>query len=264
MGESLAADFVSELLGSRQLADLASRIYRLGDALRTKLVGGLVGLAPANTASIFFFARCFKTYQAAVELLRMGFWQDAAVLARVLREAEYQLCWITKGGDDIARLFLENYERHKRKVMRTLAECGDPEIRLQAQAVVERTPADKTLDKWWTNWWSPKRHQGIGWLAGKKLGRKAYPLEYEYLSAFVHTSPALLGFYSHEPNGGAGVTVETRPGVSDENREFAGTVAFSIFAAFVDVCDAFAQQMEFGFKDELTQINDRIREQFIK
>jgi hypothetical protein len=28
-------DFVEELLGSRDLADLASRIYRLGDGLRT-------------------------------------------------------------------------------------------------------------------------------------------------------------------------------------------------------------------------------------
>lgn len=35
-------DFVGELLGSRELADLASRIYRLGDALRAKLVTGPV------------------------------------------------------------------------------------------------------------------------------------------------------------------------------------------------------------------------------
>jgi len=141
-------DVVGELLGSRELADLATRVYRLGDGLRDRVTSQRVKKSESNTAAIFFFARCFKTYQAAVELLRMGFWQDAAVLARVLREAEYQICWITKGGDDTARLFFENHERNRRKVMRTLAEHGAPEIRPQAQAVVENTPADETLDKW--------------------------------------------------------------------------------------------------------------------
>ena len=90
-------NFVGELLGSRELADLASRIYRLGDALRDKLVSGPAKTNTANTAAIFFFARCLKTYQATIELLRLGFWQDAAVLARVLREAHYQICWIVAG-----------------------------------------------------------------------------------------------------------------------------------------------------------------------
>ena len=60
-----------------------------------------------------------------------------------------------------------------------------------------------------------------------------------------------------------GVIVESRPGVSEENRDWANTVAFSVFAAFVDTCGAFAQQMGFHFRDELTQINQRITEQFI-
>jgi hypothetical protein len=81
------SDFVGELLDSRSVADLASRLYRIGDALRAKLISEKVNPGPSNTALIFFFARCFKTYQAAIELLRLGFPQDAAVLARVIREA---------------------------------------------------------------------------------------------------------------------------------------------------------------------------------
>lgn len=81
----MTRDFVDELLGSRELGDLDSRIYRLGDALRNRLVNCPVKMTATNSASIFFFTRCFKTYQAAVELLRLGFWQDAAVLGRVLR-----------------------------------------------------------------------------------------------------------------------------------------------------------------------------------
>jgi hypothetical protein len=177
----------------------------------------------------------------------------------VLREAEYQICWIANGGNDTGRLFLENHERHRRKVMRTLAKHGDPAIRTQAQAVLESTPADE-FDRWWTNWWSPKRDEGIGWLAETKLGRTAYRLEYAQLSAFVHSSPALLDFYFRDAKDG--LIMETRPGVSEENREWANTVAFSIFTAFVDTCGTFTQQMAFGFEDEVTQINERIRKQF--
>ena len=126
----MTADFVGELLGSRELGDLASQIYELGDALRAKLTSAPVQTIASNTASIFFFARCLKTYQAAIRLLREGFWQDAAVLARVLREAEYQVCWIALGGDKTGRLFREDYKRNRRKVMRILAEHGP--LRLSA------------------------------------------------------------------------------------------------------------------------------------
>ncbi|MGD0119649.1 MAG: DUF5677 domain-containing protein [Candidatus Binatus sp.] len=259
-GNSMS-DFVGELLGSRELADLASRIYGLGDTLRAKLLSGRLTKAPSTAASIFFFGRCMKTYQAAVELLRLGFWQDAAVLARVLREAEYQISWIASGGDATAQLFLKDHSRNRRNVIRTLSKHGDPEIKAQAQEIIEGTASDETLDEWWRNWWSKERNQGIGWLA-EKLGRNAHRFENATLSAFVHTSPALLDFYFHEAGDGFGVIVESRPGVSDENREFAETVVFSVFAAFVEVCTAFAQQMGFGFEDELTQITERIRLQF--
>jgi hypothetical protein len=117
-------------------------------------------------------------------------------------------------------------------------------------------------DKQWPNWWSKKRDEGIGWLA-RQLGRKAHPLEYARLSDFVHTSAPLADLYFREAKDAVGVIVESRPGVSEENRDWANTVAFSVFAAFVDTCGAFAQQMGFNFRDELTQINQRITEQFI-
>jgi hypothetical protein len=136
------------------------------------------------------------------------------------------------------------------------------EISAKAQAVVEGTLANDRLDEWWKNWWSKKRNEGIGWLADQ-LGRRAHRLEYAGLSAFVHSSPALADFYFHEGKDG-GVIIESRPGISEENRDWADTVAFSIFAAFVDSCGAFAQHMGFGFEDELTQINERIRNEFVK
>jgi Family of unknown function (DUF5677) len=263
VGPDVTGRYIGELLESRELGDLASRIYELGAALRARLMSSRVQKRAASKAAIFFFARTFKTYQAAVVLLRQGFWQDAAVLARVLREAEYQISWVTLGGDNTARLFLEDYQRNRRRVVRTLARHGDTEIKARAQAALDSTPADQALDEWWRNWWSKKRNEGIGWLADK-LGRKAYRLEYAALSAFVHTSPALADFYFHGRADGAGVIVETKPGVSDENREYAQTIVFSVLAGFVDACGAFAQQMGFNFEGELLEINERIRELFVE
>jgi hypothetical protein len=215
----------------------------------------------SNIAAIFFFARCFKTYQAAVELLRLGFWQDAAVLGRVLREGDYQISWVVKGGDDAGQLFLKDHERNLRKVMRELAEHGERTIRTQAQAVVKSTEPDGALDEWWRNWWSKERKENIGWMA-RKLAYEAHRWEYATLSAFVHSSPALLDHYLSSGTDGAGITVDSRPGISGTNRKFVNVVVFGIFAAFVDTCTAFAKQMDFEFEEELVEISKRIKEQF--
>lgn len=69
------SDFVGELLDSREYAELASKIYRLADGLRGKMNGAHITPSATNTALIFFFARSFKTFQAAIELLRLGFFK---------------------------------------------------------------------------------------------------------------------------------------------------------------------------------------------
>lgn len=255
------SDFVGELLDSREYAELASKIYRLADGLRGKITDTPIKPSATNTALIFFFARSFKTFQAAIELLRIGFWQDTAVLARVLREAEYQVAWIIKNGDGAAELFLTDYKRNKRNVIRNIAKHGDSTVKDQAQAVAGGFPPDPVLDEWWQNWWSKDRSEGISWLA-RKLDRNAHRFEYATLSAFVHTSPALLDYYFHESAQGNGATIETRPGVSKKNRPIAELVIFSVFAAFTDLCANFAKCLELGFENELKDITEQIRQQF--
>lgn len=251
-------DFVGELLGSRERAELASRIYRLGDGLRTKLMSEPMKLSHTNTALIFFFARSLKTYQAAITLVQTGFWQDAAVLARVLREADYQVRWLVKVGDKMAELFIRDNERNRRRIIRTLAEIAVPEIRAQAAEVAENTEADKELDEWWRNWWSKEKKEHIGWLAKEVGYADAHRLEYGTLSAFVHSSPTLLNYYLRESNKD-GVILETRPGIAAENRSFADAVVWSIFAAFLDICRLFASQMGFDFSNELLEIDKRMQ-----
>jgi hypothetical protein len=82
---------------------------------------------------VFFFARGFMTFQATALLWQTGFWQDAAVLSRSLREASYQARWIAKRGDEASRLFFVDHERNRRKVMKTLGRVAPPEIKAQAQ-----------------------------------------------------------------------------------------------------------------------------------
>ena len=236
----------------------ASRIYRLADSLRTKLISEPLRPSNTNTALIFFFARSFKTYQAAITLVQTGFWQDAAVLARVLREADYQVRWLVKAGDEMAELFIRDNERNRRRVMRTLAEIAVPEIQAQAAEIAENTEGDKELDEWWRNWWSKDRKEHIGWLAKEVGYADAHRLEYSTLSAFVHSSPALLNHYFSKSDND-GVVLETRPGIASENRSFADAIVWSIFSAFLDVCRLFASQMGFDFSNELVEIDKRMQ-----
>jgi hypothetical protein len=251
-------DFVGELLGSRERAELASRIYRLGDSLRTKLMSEPVKPTHANFALIFFFARSFKTYQAAITLVQTGFWQDAAVLARVLREADYQVRWVQRGGEKVAELFIRDYERNQRRLIRTLAEIAVPEIQVQAAAIAENTEVNEELDEWWRNWWSKDRKEHIGWLAKEVGYADAQRLEYGTLSAFVHSSPALFNHYFRDSEKG-GMTLETRPGIDPESLSFADAVLWSIFSAFLDVCRLFASDRGYDFSNELSEIDDRMQ-----
>ena len=247
-------DFVGELLGSRAHAALASKLYRLGDALRTNLLTAKIQTRPINTAIIFYFARGFKTYQAAITLLRIGFPQDAAVLARVLREASYQVRWLVKGGDDAAQLFVQDYERNSRKVIHTLAEIAEPpEIKARAQEIAESTPPDEELDEWWRNWWG--KSKSIAWLASQVDSTAAYRLEYGNLSAFVHSSPALLNYY-FRPREGGGAVLETRPGIANENRGVAYTSLWTIFSAFLEICKTVCSQLTIDFAKELAEIEE--------
>jgi hypothetical protein len=246
-------DFVGELLGSRNNAALASKIYRLADSIRDKLIAEQVQARRINTAVIFFFARGFKTFQAAITLLRCGFPQDAAVLARVLREASYQARWLMKGGDEGADLFVQDYERNSRKVIHMLAEIAEPkEVRARAQDIADKIPPDDTLDEWWKNWWG--KTKSIAWLADQVDSRSAYRLEYGNLSAFVHSSPALLNYYLR-PQETGGAFLETRPGIVNENRQMAATTLWSIFSSFVDICKILASQLHFDFSEELAAID---------
>jgi hypothetical protein len=226
----------------------------MADSIRTKLIAERIEARPINTALIFFFARGFKTYQAVITLLRLGFPQDATVLARVLREASYQARWLMKGGNEAAQLFVRDYERNSRKLIKTLADIAEPaEIRARAQEIAAGTPPDEELDEWWRNWWG--KSQSIAWLAAQVDSTAAYRLEYGNLSAFVHSSPALLNYY-FRPREGGGAVLETRPGIADENRELAYTTLLTVFSAFLDICTILVSQLGFDFGRELADIEE--------
>jgi hypothetical protein len=252
-------DFAGELLGSRELADLASRLYRLGDCIRGCLAGESLKAKPLSGALVFYFARSFKTFQAAVTLVQTGFWQDAAVLARVLREADYQIRWVAAGGDSVAKLFMDDFERNRRRVMATLARLGDPEIKARAQAMVDETEPDQLLDEWWTNWWSKDRKKNIRCLAEQTGYPNAHQLEYPTLSAFVHSPPALVDYYLHTAWGENGVTLETRPGLYSDNQAAAEAVLWTVFDAHLSICRVFASQIGIPCEQALQDIDERIR-----
>jgi hypothetical protein len=136
---------------ARDLSTASQALHRLGDEIRTKMLEK--SLPSIQAPLVFFFARGFMTFQATALLWEAGFWQDAAVLSRSLREASYQARWLAKRGDEASHLFFVDHERNRRKVMQTLGRVAPPEIKAQAQKVVADMEPSPELEAWWRNWW---------------------------------------------------------------------------------------------------------------
>ena len=119
---------------ARDLSRASQALHRVGEAIRAKVLEK--PLPSKNAPLVFFFARGFLTFQATARLWEGGFWQDAAVLSRSLREASYQARWTAKCGAEASSLFFVDHERNRRKVIRTIGRVGPPDVREKAQGVV--------------------------------------------------------------------------------------------------------------------------------
>lgn len=166
----------------------------------------------------FFFCKSFKTYQAMRILCRLGFLEDANVLARTIFELSLQARWVQADPKPRARQFAEHdpvrryswYLRAKEipklkaqtdwleAQTGKLAELEDQYLEL-AQKFLK--PGKKTVEKpddTVTNWWG----HSIYWLA-KKLGAEdEYATIYWLQSDFVHTSTtSFKNYLKHTEDG---------------------------------------------------------------
>lgn len=237
---------------ARDLSTASQALHRLGDEIRTKILEK--PLPSIHAPLVFFFARGFMTFRATALLWQNGFWQDAAVLSRSLREASYQARWIAKRGDEASQLFFVDHERNRRKVLKTLGRVAPPEIKAQAQKVVAEIEPAAEPDAWWRNWWG--RDKSLSWLAREIGAGDAYLTEYAMLSAFTHSSPAIFSHYL-EPCAG-GFTMRTRPGFP-ENREFAHAILWTTLAAFTDLCAVLAEALEIDCAAQLKEAGDALQ-----
>jgi Family of unknown function (DUF5677) len=232
----------------------ASRVlYSLGETLREKLLEKPI--PTMKTPLVFFFARGFMTYQAIIRLWEGGFWQDAAVLSRSLREASYQARWAAKCGDEAAGLFMQDHERNWRKVMRTISEIAAPDVKSKALEIVADIKPDAELDVWWHNWWG--KEKSIYWLT-KQIGAKdAYLIEYAALSAFVHSSPAVLTHYLAPDSERGGFALRTRSDLRS-NREFAHAILWTTLAAFADLCAVLGSELGLDCGSQLEEAGEAL------
>jgi hypothetical protein len=234
------------------LSTASQALNRLGDEIRTNILEK--PLPPIHAPLVFFFARGFMTFQATALLWQAGFWQDAAVLSRSLREASYQARWTAKRGDEASNLFFVDHERNRRKVMETLSQAAPPEIKAQAQKVVADMEPSPEVEPWWRNWWG--RNKSLSWLAGQIGAGDAYLTEYAMLSAFTHSSPAIFSHYLTPRDGG--FTLRTRPGFP-ENREFAHAILWTSIAAFTDLCAVLSVALEIDCTAQLKEVGDALQ-----
>jgi Family of unknown function (DUF5677) len=241
---------------ARDLSTASQALYRVGEAIRAKILEK--PLPKRNAPLVFFFARGFLTFQATSRLWEGGFWQDAAVLSRSLREASYQARWTAKRGDEASNLFFIDHERNRRKVIRTVGRVAPPDVREEAQrAVADMEPAT-AFDAWWRNWWGRKK--SLSWLAEQIGAGDAYLTDYATLSAFAHSSPAIFSHYLSPRDGG--FTLRTRPGLPEE-RDFAHAILWTALAAFTDLCAVLAVELDLDCVAELKEAGDAL-EQLVK
>jgi hypothetical protein len=150
---------------------------------------------------------------------------------------------------------MQDHERNWRKVIRTISEVAAPDVKSKALELVADIKPDAELDVWWRNWWG--KGKSICWLTKQIGANDAYLIEYAALSAFVHSSPAVLTHYLAPDNERGGFALRTRPGLRS-NREFAHAILWTALAAFADLCAALCLGLELDCGSQLDEAGEAL------
>ncbi len=151
---------------------------------------------PYRSATLFFAAKSFKSYQAIRVLCARGFFQDAAVLTRTIFEIYLQAKYMA--GDPLQRA--EMFKNHDiaDRYFKYLKLAKYPELvdaiekrpeeltKLKAQfAEIEREYKKNT------GWWG----KDLRWLAENNQEEKSYLTVYPFYSGLVHSTSSSVKYY---------------------------------------------------------------------
>ncbi len=195
-------------------------IWNLGDSMAKEVVQVTGGQLPTEAdkflqsmVALFFFAKSYKSYQAARSLWRDGFPEDALALTRSLFEANLQAHYIARDPEQRVPQFMEFDPVERYRQYLKLKQCGANEyVALVEQRPDELRALKEKHDKYelrypGQNWWG----KSIRWLA-EELGQnqlvKYYSL-YWYQSAQVHSG--LLAMNDYLKDSGDGLLAEWLP-----------------------------------------------------
>ncbi len=118
------------------------QLFRIGNELANELIFQLTstkfsGQFPYRRASLFFFCRAFKAYQAVAMLWREGFSEDAYSLARTVYELRLQAIYLSRDPAPRAKLFIRHWFKAGFGTLELLKKRGRPEW-LQSLEIAER------------------------------------------------------------------------------------------------------------------------------
>jgi len=142
--------------------------------------------------SLAFAAKSYKTYIAALNLVKKGLPEPAFILVRSLLEDVVNLAYIAQEPDKRSALFLNFSVIEKKFYLDNLKEAGllnkETETVWQEEFLVEYQKVKANYP--YKRYWSSKNLKQMAEAVGPELSR-TYSLVYLYSSGFVHGSSSL-------------------------------------------------------------------------
>jgi hypothetical protein len=181
----------------KPLRKLSNQVNQLAEHIRKDLNPRQPQRA-SQIATLYMFAKGYKSFSAGHLLFREGFWQDAVVIGRTLMELGFQARWLNLDPDPRSALFVRHELRDRFKLLKGLESSGSKNVRIEASDVLTKLSSATTIEKW-PNWWA--KNSNIDALA-KELGLSVmYDLVYRPLCWFVHSAPFGNAYYLREEGG---------------------------------------------------------------
>ncbi len=235
-----------------QLEQLAARIS-------TDLNRHARDTAP-RIATLYIFAKGWKSYQAGKLLFKSGFWQDAATIGRTVLELGFQARWLKLDLPNRAELLIRHELRDRRKLLRSLERSASTDVRDKAAVSLEELDtllqATGAGNQAWQNWWS---EDGNVYKLAKDMGlAPVYDLLYRPLCWFVHSSPFGADYYLRED--GDHTAFDCRPGApAVKDKGFVEMLLSSLPTGLIEVLAVVDTAYDLGRQSEFDQIERAMR-----
>jgi hypothetical protein len=243
----------------RRICDLASAMVA---RVKTDLEGRRADTLAKN-ATLYWFAKGAKTYEAILNLWELGYWQDAAMLGRTVLDIFFQIAYLATDPERLATKFWDDPGPRWSKMLKDVIAHGEPDADVRAafaEFLARKNITEDEIgrvDSWWvddlaqkTEGNSKRPNRQIRSLAEATGMKRAYVSQYPLLSFLVHSSSPAWRYYLIPKPAGPAVDWGANPPLAElrAEAEMMLSVAPVVLA---DVINAMSQIWELDYSNEL-------------